>query len=238
MIDFKFLKKERILLGLLVVVAVTNFANAAGMRPETSIVIVHEDDGDGSINVRNTDSSPALLYTKILDIEEDKEDLLIATPQVARVEPGKSQMVRFILTNDKPLETQRLKRVIFDGIPPKNDKKGLNIGVNARQNLPVLIHPAGLAKDNEPWKRLSWSIQDGALILENKSPYVVRMAQQVYLLPYGEQVDIGRTYILPGQEFSYPLNLNDKEIPSNVRIMPATIYGFVTDKFDAPVVKK
>lgn len=230
----KLIKALTLLPALFAMLTVASQTQAAGMLPETSIVIVDEADGEASINVKNTDANPALLYTAIEGIKEDDEDLLIVAPPVARVDPGQTQLVRFILQGQEPLKTQRLRRVIFDSIPPKNDAPGVRVGVSVRQNLPVLLHPAGLAKDAQPWKKLQWSVQDGALTVENPSPYVVRMAPQVWLLPEGTGLDIGRTYILPGQTFSFPLS-NSRQSPSAVRISPATTYGFVVDKFEAPV---
>jgi P pilus assembly chaperone PapD len=99
-------------------------SHATGMIPETSVVIVEAADGEGAINVKNSDSFPVLLMTTLENIPDDNESLLLVTPPAARVEAGKSQRVRFILTSKTPLKTERLKRVIFEGVPPK--EKGKN----------------------------------------------------------------------------------------------------------------
>ena len=67
-------------------------AHASGMLPETSVVIINEADGEASMNVKNTDANATLLYTSIQNLPEDKENLLVVTPPVARVEPDETQL--------------------------------------------------------------------------------------------------------------------------------------------------
>src|SRR6187402_2816399 len=140
-------------------------ALADGMLPETSVVIVYEEKGEAAVNVRNNDARPSLLNVTLQDIPEDTEPLLFVTPPVSRVEPGENQLVRFILRDAGPLKTQRLKRVVFEGIPPKNrlEPGRASVAVNIRQNLPVILHPKGLPMNREPWKGLVWSMANGEL---------------------------------------------------------------------------
>lgn len=94
-----------------------NQVKADGMVPDTSVVIVHEAEGEAAVSVTNTDSQLALLHVTLQDIPEDTEPLLVVTPPLSRVEASKSQLVRFILQNQQPLLTQRLKRAVFEGMP-------------------------------------------------------------------------------------------------------------------------
>jgi len=220
-------------LGLLT--GVTGIAHASGMLPETSVVIVNEADGEASMNVKNTDATPTLLYTSLQNLPEDKETLLVVTPPVARVDPDETQLVRFILQTKEPLKTQRLKRVTFEGIPQKSAEGGVKVTMNVRQNLPVIIHPKNLEMNREPWKLLNWSLRDGDLTVKNDSPYVVRLAQSVALLPNNVEVDLGRTYLLPGEHIVAKAKLSGSAVPVTVRLSPATVYGFSVDSFDAPL---
>ncbi|MHC8375393.1 hypothetical protein ACYZT3_04805 [Pseudomonas sp. MDT1-16] len=43
----------------------SNVSLAAGMVPETSVVLINVGDGEGTINVTNSDSNTALLYTSL-----------------------------------------------------------------------------------------------------------------------------------------------------------------------------
>lgn len=211
-------------------------AQATGILPETSVVIVEEGDGEGAINLKNTDTFPVLLLTTLQDIEQDKEALLIITPPAARVEPGKTQRVRLILTNQAPLTTERLKRVVFEGVPPQDKSKNV-VRMTVRQNLPVIIRPAGLAQDDAPWKHLVWSLKAGVLSVNNPSPYVVRLGQSVTTLPDGSTWPLPHTYILPGQRLSLTPQAHSAIGTANsVRISPATTWGFTVDNYEAPLM--
>jgi len=211
------------------------YTQASGMIPETSVVIIEESDGEGAINIKNSDAFPVLLLTTLKDIAEDSESLLVVTPPVARVEPDKNQRVRFILTAKTPLKTERLKRVAFEGVPPL--QKGKNeVRMTVRQNLPVIIRPTGLEKDLEPWKRLTWKLVGESLTVSNDSPYVVRMGAAVQTLPDSTVWGLPNTYVLPGQNII--LKPDGKIKPGRseqVRISPATTWGFSVDTYDAPL---
>lgn len=63
---------------------------ATGMVSETSVLLVDEKRGEASINIKNTDDHPALLYTTIVDLPESNKSIrLIPTQPVIRVEAGR-----------------------------------------------------------------------------------------------------------------------------------------------------
>ena len=209
--------------------------HADGMIPETSVVIVYEGDAETAIKVTNSDQHPALLHVTLEHVPEDKASLLFVTPPIARVEAGESQLVRFILSNPEPLTTQRLKRVIFEGLA-QNSQPGkpgeARVSVNVRQNLPVILHPKGLAKNAEPWKGLHWSLQDSQLTVSNPTPYVVRLSQEVHSLPSKTPWQLPRSYVLPGDRLTLPgkaLAVADGQ----VLFTPATVYGFAVGTHQA-----
>jgi P pilus assembly chaperone PapD len=210
-------------------------AQADGMVPNTSVVIVNEADGEASVSVTNTDANLALLHITIEDIPQDNEPLVFVTPPLSRVEASKTQLVRFILQSEKPLLTQRLKRVIFEGIPqgkPAAEAGHARVGVTVRQNLPLILHPKGLAPNRTPWTDLKWSLQDGQLTVRNDTPYVVRLAQELKLLPSMSGALLPRTYVLPGESLSVPATV---KTATQVRFQPATVYGFAVPHYEAPV---
>lgn len=210
-------------------------AQADGMVPDTSVVIIHESDGEAAVSVTNTDSNLALLHVTLQDIPEDTEPLLVVTPPLSRVESGKSQLVRFILQNQAPLRTQRLKRAIFEGMPQgraATEAGHARVGVTVRQNLPVIVHPKGLAINRTPWTDLTWTLRDGTLQVRNDTPYVVRLAQELRLLPGDGQATLPRTYVLPGETLNVPATGGPA---TQVRLQPATVYGFAVAAYDAPI---
>ncbi|WLH71112.1 fimbria/pilus chaperone family protein [Pseudomonas sp. FP2309] len=209
-------------------------AVADGMRPDTTLVILYEEQGEATINVENTDSGPALLYSVVEDVPEDTEPLLIVTPPISRVEAGDVQLVRFISTLKAPLKTQRLKRVSFEGIPQARAADGATIGITLRQNLPLILHPKGLPRHNSPWELLKWARNGDRLSVHNDSAYVVRLASEVQLLPTQGVALLPRTYLLPGETLTAMVE-GRLEGVSAVEIQPATVYGFSTDIFRASV---
>lgn len=205
---------------------------ATGMVPETSVLLVDADKGEASMNVTNTDSTPVLLYTDIVDLpESDKNIRLIVSQPVVRVEAGAVQRMRFMLQSPVPLTKEELKRVTFEGIPPK-EKNGVKVSVSIRQDLPVIIHPAGLAQDLTPWTHLTWSKQGSSLVVTNPSNYVVRMTSTFTTLPSGKQGTLNKTYLLPQTSMTLALpSLSD----TKVEFYPASRYGYKGERYVAPL---
>ncbi|MEB0047317.1 MULTISPECIES: fimbria/pilus chaperone family protein [unclassified Pseudomonas] len=231
-------KLTSVAFSFLALMAASNLSSAAGMVPETSVVMVSVADGEGTINVTNTDSKAALLYTSLENLPEDTESLLVVTPPVARVEAGEKQLVRFIVQSKTPITTQRLKRVSFEGIPQKGADDKPTVGITVRQNLPVLLSPADLPEKADTWTVLKWSVSGQMLTVKNDSRYVVRLNQQVNVLPSDIKLALPRTYILPGEAHTLQLPAG-KSVADNstIRIYPASAYGYGNKPFDAALSK-
>uniref|UniRef100_A8GEG8 Pili assembly chaperone n=1 Tax=Serratia proteamaculans (strain 568) TaxID=399741 RepID=A8GEG8_SERP5 len=221
--------------GALALCLFSALAQASGVVPDSSVVIVEAADGEGTINVQNTDPYPVLLLTTLVPLPQDKTALLTVTPPAARVEPGKSQSVRFLLTDKTPLSTERLMRVIFEGVPPQQKDKS-EVRMTVRQNLPLIIRPAGLARDLAPWKRLVWQRTGNTLKVSNPSPYVVRLGEGVQTLPGNGVWTLPHSYVLPGQILTLTQNgTKPLGTETQVRIAPATTWGFSVAHYDAPL---
>ncbi|GAA0406208.1 fimbria/pilus chaperone family protein [Pseudomonas veronii subsp. inensis] len=204
------------------------------MLPETTVVVFYEEQGEATINIKNTDAAPALLHSVVENVPEDLEPLLIVTPPITRVEAGETQLVRFIGTLQEPLKTQRLKRVTFEGIPQARVGGGATIGITLRQNLPLILHPRGLPVHHSPWELLKWRRAGERLTVHNDSAYVVRLAPEVQLLPQGVLATLPRTYVLPGEALTLKVE-GSLEGVAGVEIHPATIYGFSADSHRASI---
>ena len=207
---------------------------ADGMLPETTVVVFYEEQGEATINIKNTDAAPALLHSVVENVPEDLEPLLIVTPPITRVEAGETQLVRFIGTLQEPLKTQRLKRVTFEGIPQARTGGGATIGITLRQNLPLILHPRGLPVHQAPWELLKWRRAGERLTVHNDSAYVVRLAPEMQLLPQGVLATLPRTYVLPGEALTLKVE-GSLEGVTDVEIQPATIYGFSADSYRTPI---
>lgn len=204
---------------------------AAGMVPETSLLIVNEAEQGASMDVKNTDANAQLLYTKIVDLPDDPKPGLIVTQPVVRVDAGKTQRVRFVLKSSaEPLKVEHFKRVIFTAIPQREENK---VKVAFSQNLPVIIHPAGLAVNLEPWKDITWQVKNGNVTVENNTPYVVRMEQKAKLLPSGTMVKFDKTYLLPGGKMTARSDGKISAAEKQIEIYPATRYGYKVKNYIA-----
>ncbi len=204
------------------------------MLPETTVVVLYEEAGEATINIKNTDAGPALLHSVVENVPEDVEPLLIVTPPITRVEAGETQLVRFVSTLKAPLKTQRLKRVSFEGIPQARATGGATIGITLRQNLPLILHPKGLPVHFAPWELLKWRQAEGRLTVHNDSAYVVRLSPEVQLLPQRAMAMLPRTYVLPGETLTAEVD-GGLEGLAEVQIQPATAYGFSVDSYRAPI---
>jgi P pilus assembly chaperone PapD len=207
-------------------------AYATGMVPETSVLLVDAEKGEASMNITNTDSAPALLYTNIVDLPESNKAIrLIVSQPVVRVEGGDVQRIRFMLQMDKPLKQEELKRITFEGIPPKIKGKE-RLAVTIRQDLPVIIHPTGLAEDTTPWKHLEWRKKGNSLVVNNPSNYVVRMTTGFTSLPSRQQGRLQNTYLLPHTSMTVAL---PNKTDSQIEFYPASRYGYKGERYIAPL---
>ena len=201
----------------------------ASLQLQSSVVVVDADEGEGVISLKNNAKSPVLLHSAVVDIDEDKEPLLLVTPPITRVDPGDTQLVRFILreTDGRPVE--RLRRATFEGI--EQAKPGV-VSIGVRQNIPVIIRPKGLSPNREPWTSLRWTRADGQLKVSNQGPYVVRMSADLEVAGTVSAASLPRTYILPGETLSVAANPAANislSAATTLSFRPASINGYLLD---------
>lgn len=237
LIKFSFTPKIKklsfIYLSCLSPLFLANYAHASGMKLETSVVVVNAEEGEGVMTLKNTDTTPVLLYSSVENLPGDKEESLVVTPPVVRVNPGDSQTVRFMLkTPAKAVE--QFKRAIFEGIPA-SDKTADKLQITLRQNVPLIIHPAGLKENAEPWTQLKWE-QTGSdsVKVTNTGAYVIRMSPTISVLPQKISGSLPRSYLLPGDTVTVKLNNKATDI-QKVTITPANLYGYFVKPYEANV---
>lgn len=225
----------------LVVLGSAQIAHADGMTPESSIVILQTNQASTSILVKNTGQTTDMLLVEILPIDEDTVEVASIDPSsgTTSVKPGQQQKVTFTLLDEiRKTEVQRLRRVVFEGAKgkPKRAQKRNEVGVTVRQNLPLIIHPAGLDLVKDPWKFLKWTVSDGNLTVSNDSKYVVRLSQEFETLPSKTVMGLADSYVLPNQRHTIklpPAAANDEQVV----IHPATVYGFQVDHFESRIIR-
>jgi P pilus assembly chaperone PapD len=232
---FKVIKMKFSSVMISALLCASGLVHASGMVPETTALLVNEADGGASINVKNTDSKAALLYTTIKEVDtQDKNSVrLIATQPISRVEAGQTQKVRFVMTSSAPLTVEHYKKVSFEGIPQAKEPGKMQITATIRQTLPVIIHPKGLAVSTDPWTKLEWSVSGKTVTVKNPSPYVVRMSPEVTMVPSKKMGKLPKTWILPGETIRIELNAesNDKQL----KISPVSRFGLEAGEYTANV---
>lgn len=224
------IKKYHIISILLIFIGIySGKSNATGVIPDTTVLIISEETDISHMGVKNTENEPLLLITTILDVPEDKGVTVLALPAVTRIEANGRQIVRFILDKSSaPLKFQHMKRVQFEGIPMVQTGDGKSsVKVSVRQNIPVIISPIGLKQDLEPWRYLELKWNNGEITLSNPSPYVIRLSQNISILPSSLIIKVlPRTYILPGEKFNLNIPYRIPDNVNSVQIFPASPYGF------------
>ncbi|MNP58298.1 putative fimbrial chaperone protein [compost metagenome] len=68
--------------------------------------------------------------------------------------------------------------------------------------------------------------------MRNDTPYVVRLGQEVQLLPSAGVAMLPKTYVLPGEHISIKAPVG---AATQVRFQPATVYGFAVPHYEAPI---
>lgn len=231
--------KNCILLSFAIIAPILSVstANASGMKLETSVVVVNTADGEGVMTLKNTDAKPVLLYSSVENLPGDKEESLVVTPPVVRVNPGDNQTVRFMLkTPPKAVEqwssgaVEQFKRAIFEGIPA-SDKTSEKLQITVRQNVPLIIHPSGLKENLEPWTLLQFKqIGSDSLQITNSGAYVVRMNPTITVLPQNISGVMPRAYMLPGDVVTVKFN-SPVTNGQQAKITPANLYGYFVEPY-------
>lgn len=214
------------LLNTLALIA-SGSAFALGMQPETTVVVLNQDIGEASISVKNTNDSPSLLQTKIIDQDDSKGTLILAAPSIVKLESGEEQVVRFFLQTSSELKHQQLKRIKFIGLPARNEnlKENSSLSVAVSQSIPLIITPVGLKPEKEPWKNLNFNLKNGKLQLNNPSRYVVRLYPQIRI--NGELLKLSKSFLAPEEK----IEVDYKTPPVEVKIKPVGLYGEARDEY-------
>lgn len=213
-------------------------AHADTLKLERSVVVIEEDAGEGVMNVQNTSEQPVLLYSEVVELpDDDGAATVVVTPPVGRIEPGETQMVRFLLSGDVSGD-ERMKRATFEGIPPSSTNK---VRVTIRQSVPVLIRPADLRPNDQPWTALTARRGDDGVALTNTGRHVVRLGSGLAGMPADPQAPasavavLPKTYILPSET----VEVHWRDAPTapvdRVRLSPANLYGYIGATYDVPL---
>lgn len=206
-------------------------ALAAGIKPESTVLFLDDTNREATINIQNTDGNAVLLHSTLQTIPEDRDNKLIITPQLARVEAGKKQQVRVVLKDGVTLTHQTMQRINFVSVPPDDGKKN-RARVLIGQNIPVILSPAGLPKNISPWKEIKAQCSATSIKIDNPDNYIVRLTTQVDLLPDNKKLTLPKSYILPHEKIDLPMPQGTSCREKIIRLHPVTRFGILTTPYE------
>ncbi|CNE77655.1 fimbria/pilus chaperone family protein [Yersinia nurmii] len=213
--------------------AKTTGASTPGIQINDSVIVINTAEGEATTTLTNKAANPVMLHSSLEFVAEDATEKVIVSPSVARIEAGETQMVRFFLKDEfrNSLTKQTMVRAIFQNIPPKGKN---NVRLTIRHNIPLIIHPSGLATHNKPWEFLKFSRNaQGNILVKNEGDYVVRLSNSIELQPGKGSAELTQNYILPGRSLVAITDKAFKGQASSVKIQPANLYGYITESYSS-----
>lgn len=172
----------------------------------------------------------------------ERQNVIVATPPMATIEPGKKQLVRLTRTQPLPAGLEHAFRVVVDELPrfvdgqddaatavPAWSSAGLRFQM--RYSLPLFVYGAGMSRRAELTSEsdslaLDWRIEavEGAFHLKvrNAGSRHARLSEVSLLIDGRPAVPIAPGllgYVLPGAEMAWP-------IPD--RLVPGSTYRLQT----------
>ncbi|WON77969.1 fimbria/pilus periplasmic chaperone [Serratia sp. UGAL515B_01] len=201
----------------LVLIGLITQTEAAEIQPLTSAVIINQNQGESSIDIKNTDSQPIILYSKVNHLDDDNLDggVIYPSPAAVIVQPGEVQTVRIIYKNNHSINVEHLARIIFTGIPNQKESTGQRINFLVGQDLPIVIQPGNQPPIKALWSLVKWQQIDGKLCAKNPTTRVFRFDNNVKILPTGQYIKFTTPYLLPHQQQCIELN---QALPAHAQI--------------------
>lgn len=212
----------KIIAGALVLASTAAQAN---FQLETMTVIVDEAEPRKVFNVKNTSKEPILLSTKVSNLEGGEElasDVMVSPP-IVRIEPEQSQQINFVLKKGLTLPYEAILKVSFQGV---GATKANTTKMPIRQDVAMLITPAGLTVSQTPWDALQVSQQGNVLTLTNSGKQVIRLAPNFTSQPGNEQYSVGQFYLRPNESKTVSV----KGHVNTITISTLSRYGFKTQQ--------
>lgn len=192
----------------------------AAFSLESTGIILYEQEGRVSFNIRNPSSDPILLVSKLSDLDGGSfsKEVLISPP-ITRIDGEQSQQINFVLKKGAPLRQEVLLKASFEGVTQTKDNSAK---MPVRQEIGFLIVPASVAQSKTPWKDLQLHMEGKTLVISNPGKHVIRLAPQLRAMPSKQLISLDKYYLMPGD--IKRLSVSNK--PTSVIITPLSRYGF------------
>lgn len=140
----------------------------------------------------------------------DRQDVVVASPPIAEVQPGARQLVRLVRRASGPAP-ETAYRLLIDELPPppaadQADAPRARLSVQMRYSIPLFVH-SGAAAAPRLDARLSGGASGRVLLIRNGGETHARLTD-LRLVAGGREVVVRAGlagYVLPGATLSLPL---------------------------------
>ncbi|HGM5456829.1 TPA: fimbria/pilus chaperone family protein [Serratia marcescens] len=192
----------------------------ASFQLESTGIILSEQDGRISFDIRNTSSSPILLASKLEDLDPTGlSKRILISPPITRIDAGQSQQVNFVLRKGEPLTHEVMLKASFEGIMQTTEN---STQMPVRQSIGFIVQPAAVAVSKTPWDALTFQMENGELVMRNTGQRVVRMVPTLQLNPTNAQLAQDEYYLMAGETRRFKV----ANAPISVTFTPLSRYGF------------
>lgn len=174
----------------------------AEIQPSVSAVLIPAGKEEATIDIKNSGSESVLLYSKIVQLPDDKlaGGTIFTEPQTVLMGPGESQSVRVIYQTNTPDRQEHIARVIFSGLPSGGDVSEGKIKILLGQDLPVVVNVRKDMEQKDIWERIRYRIKDQSLCMMNPTAKVFRFSPTLITDEGRIEITFKKPYVLPGED--------------------------------------
>ena len=226
------------ILSFLAMLAWLGVAAAGGLG--VSPIRIHLSDGmpTAAMTLENNSARATVVQLQLLAWEAKGEqdsyqptEELVASPPIATIQPGETQIVRVGLSRDVDPQRELAYRLYIEEVPPppKPDQQGLQVAL--RIGVPVFVEPRKAARPELAW-RIERSVAEGLTlhVINNGNAHVrlmsfrLRAADDARLLDQRQIVG----YLLPGQSRHWNMRFQQR-VPAGRLLLSVTADPGVAD---------
>lgn len=185
---------------------------SAEILPSSSAVLIESGKQESTIDIKNNGDKSVLLYSKIRRLPDDNlaGGTLYTEPQAIVIGPGDIQSIRVIYRTNTPDVKEHIARVVFTGLPPKDEVSDGKVKILIGQDLPVVVNVRKDIEQKDMWQRVQYQLVRGDLCISNPSAKVFRFSPLVNIDEGGSKITFKKPYVLPQETLcatpSHPLS--------------------------------
>lgn len=217
------MKKSLPALFTIAALSVASFSASAALVVGGTRVIYDGSKKEASLSVRNPDNSPYLVQSSIDTLTGGVQKApFIMTPPLFRLDGGKENLMRIILTDNLPQDKESMYWLHVKGIPsaPRN-KNTLQIAIAT--SIKLIYRPDSLKSIDveKEANKLSWQRVGNQLQVKNGAPCFINFNE---ITVNGKKLE-NVSYVAPGSAASFDLPASVSG--GNVQFTVISDYGAV-----------